>query len=133
MNLDDLEVCLNSTRTQEGNTFDAFKVNQDVLEVICSNNTEFPVRLVQTETQLLAVTRLFKRDEIKAGMEPELNNDMLIMSPVIPLSSLGVQGSDYILFGSMALGTKEENIVHEIEVQAENTLQVLDAVQDYLV
>jgi len=52
------------------------------------------------------------------------------MSPAVPLSSLGLQGDMYILFGAMALSTSVENIVHELEVQAENTIEVLEEIQE---
>lgn len=58
---------------------------------------------------------------------------MLQLSPAVPLSSLGVQGDVYILFGSMPLGSQFEIIAHELEVQAENTLDVLEAVEPLLV
>jgi hypothetical protein len=32
----------------------------------------------------------------------------------------------------MALGTRFENIVHELEVQAENTIDVLEAIEPLL-
>jgi uncharacterized protein YjfI (DUF2170 family) len=38
----------------------------------------------------------------------------------------------YILFGSMALNTVFDNIAHELEVQADNTLEALDALKDFL-
>ncbi|MCI5144162.1 MAG: DUF2170 family protein, partial [Candidatus Electrothrix sp. AR3] len=55
------------------------------------------------------------------------------LSPAVPLSSIGLQGSTYILFGAMPLETSFENIVHELEVQAENTVEVLDAIESLLV
>ena len=50
----------------------------------------------------------------------------------MPLSAVGLQGNTYILFGAMALTTRFEVIAHELEVQAENTIEVLEAVEHLL-
>lgn len=130
--LSDLIHQLNDYTTSEGTTFQAMLFESGVLEVVCSNNEEFPIHLVETETQLLAVTGLFSLSQVLPDKRDELNRELLIMSPAIPLSSIGIQGDSYILFGAMALTTSLDNIVHELEVQAENTIEVLDEIQHLL-
>ncbi len=122
-NLDDLE----------GTRFDAVLSENGIIEVVCSNVSEFQINIASTETQLLSVTPLFLKSEVKPGGEAELNELLLQLSPAVPLSSIGLQGNTYILFGAMPLGTSFENIVHELEVQAENTVEVLDAIEPLLV
>ncbi|HHJ20168.1 MAG TPA: DUF2170 family protein, partial [Gammaproteobacteria bacterium] len=124
---------LNTTTTAEDTTFDAVLTENGVLEVVCSNNDEFPIHIAMTEAQLLAITPLFSTSEVQADKVDELNKIMLQISPAIPLSSVGLQDDHYILFGAMSINTIFENIVHELEVQAENTLEVLEAVESLLV
>lgn len=130
--LEDLVFRLNTHTTDEGTSFDAVLSDNDVAEVVCSNVSEFPIHVAVTETQLLTVTPLFLRSEVKPGAEAELNELLLQLSPAIPLSSMGLQGDTYILFGAMSLSTSFENIVHELEVQAENSVEVLEAIQPLL-
>jgi len=130
--LDDLAFRLNVTTTDEGTTFDAMALDDDVLQVICSNNEEFPINIAITDTQILAVTPLFSALEVLDKNLAELNENFLRMSAAIPLSCLGKQGDSYILFGAMSVNTIFENIVHELEVQAENTLDVLEAIEPLL-
>jgi len=130
--LEDLAHSLNTTTTVEGTHFDAIVTDSGVIEVICSNNEEFPIHLAMTDTQLLSVTPLFNVSEVQEGQIDELNKMLLQLSPAIPLSSIGLQDDNYILFGAMALNTIFENIVHELEIQAENTLDVLDAIEPLL-
>lgn len=132
-NLDDLVFRLNNHTTDEGTRFDAVLSENGVIEVVCSNVSEFQINIASTETQLLSVTPLFLKSEVKPGGEAELNELLLQLSPAIPLSSIGLQGNTYILFGAMPLETSFENIVHELEVQAENTVEVLDAIEPLLV
>lgn len=130
--LEDLVMKLNTASTQEGTCFDAMLTDNGVMEVICSNNDEFPIHVAMTDTQILSVTPLFHINEVQEDKRVELNTLLLQMSPAIPLSSIGLQEGNYILFGSMALNTSFENIVHELEVQAENTLEVLEAIEELL-
>ena len=141
MNLDDLAFQLNehagatnaaSAASAGSTTFDAVVTEDGIVEVLCSNNDEFPIHLTRTETQLLSVTPLFTVAEVADGKVDELNATLLRLSPAIPLSSIGLQGDTYILFGAMALGTRFEVIAHELEVQAENTIDVLEAVESLL-
>ena len=132
MTLDDLAFHLNKHAGEEGTTFDAEVTENDILEVVCSNNDEFPIHITRTETQLLSVTPLFNMDEIPPESVAELNATFLRLSPAVPLSAIGLQGNTYILFGAMALTTRFEVIAHELEVQAENTIEVLEAVEHLL-
>ncbi len=130
--LEELAHSLNSATTEEGTSFDAVITDNGVIEVICSNNDEFPIHIAMTDTQLLSVTPLFNISEVHEGKIDELNSMLLQLSPAVPLSSIGLQDGNYILFGAMALNTMFENIVHELEVQAENTLDVLEAIEPLL-
>ena len=132
MTLDDLAFRLNDYVDEEGTTFDALVTERDILEVVCSNNDEFPIHVTMTETQILSVTPLFSLAEVLPDKGNELNEIFLRLSPAVPLSSIGLQGDTYILFGAMALSTRFEVIAHELEVQAENTIEVLEAVEHLL-
>ena len=132
MILDDLAFRLNDFSGEEGTTFDALVTERGILEVVCSNNDEFPIHVTTTETQLLSVTPLFSLAEVQPDKVDELNRTFLQLSPAVPLSSIGLQGDTYILFGAMALSTRFEVVAHELEVQAENTIDVLEAVEHLL-
>ncbi len=132
LTLEDLAFRLNDYSGDEGTTFDALVSDRDILEVVCSNNDEFPIHVTMTETQILSVTPLFTVAEVQADKLDELNTVFLRLSPAVPLSSVGLQGDTYILFGAMALSTRFEVLAHELEVQAENTIDVLEAVEHLL-
>ena len=132
MTLDELEFRLNGFTGEEGTTFDALVTEDGILEVVCSNNDESPIHVTQTDTQLLSVTALFSTAEVLEGKQDEVNEAFLRLSPAVPLSSIGLQGDTYILFGAMALDTRFEVIAHELEVQAENTVDVLEVVEHLL-
>ncbi|MCU7849412.1 MAG: DUF2170 family protein [Candidatus Thiodiazotropha sp. (ex Lucinoma kastoroae)] len=132
LSLEEMAFRLNDHITDEGTSFDALLMDNGVLEVVCSNNDEFPIHLAHTETQLLAVTPLFNVGEVVSNEVDNLNKMLLQLAPAVPLSAFGLQGDTYILFGAIALGTSFEIIVHELEVQAENTIDVIEAIQSLL-
>ncbi len=132
MTLDDFAFRLNDYVDDEGTTFDALVTENDILEVVCSNNDEFPIHVTMTDTQILSVTPLFSIAEVQPEKRDELNEVFLRLSPAVPLSSIGLQGDTYILFGAMALDTRFQVVAHELEVQAENTIDVLEAVEHLL-
>lgn len=133
LKLEDLLFQLNQATTDEGTTFDAVMTAEEgVLEVSCSNNEEFPIHIAQTDTQLLTITPLFHISEVSDGRVAELNALCLALSPAVPLSAVGLQGDTYILFGAMPLDSSVEHLLHELEVQAENTLEVLEIVEPLL-
>lgn len=132
MTLNDLAFRLNEYEGEDGTSFDALVLEDGVLEVICSGYEEFPIHVTKTETQLISVTALFTPEEVHDENIHELHETFLRLSPALPLSSIGLQGSTYILFGAMALTTRFEVVAHELEIQAENTIDVLESVEHLL-
>jgi uncharacterized protein YjfI (DUF2170 family) len=99
--------------------------------VTSSIDPDAVVFLVATEEQLLTITPLFKLGDVDESLRAAFYEDLLRVSPVIPLSSVGLQGDDVILFGSMSVNTVFDNIAHEIECQADNYSEVLAALSEY--
>ncbi len=131
--LEEISFRLNDYHTAGGVTFDAVLSEQgDTLEVTCSENPDFPIVVTATDTQIISVTPLFALSDVVDDKRDELNKILLALSPVVPLSAIGLQEDMYILFGSMAVNTVFENLAHELAVQADNTLEVLDALKDFL-
>lgn len=132
MNLQDLAYKLNTHSTHTGVSFAAnLSDDLETMEVVCSTNTDASIFVVVSDQQILAVTPLFALEDIKEEQRDELNRTLLALSPVIPLSSIGLQENNYVLFGAMPISTKFENIAHELEVQADNTTDVLVALESY--
>lgn len=132
MQLNDLALQLNGLTTDSGVTFEAVITDQDTLEVLSSNNTEFPIYIACSDTQLLAVTHLFSIDEVKSDKVDELNSLALELGPVVPLSAIGKQADNYILYGAMPVDTPVSHLAEELATQAANTIDVLDEIADLL-
>lgn len=134
MSLDLNELCLmlNQFETKEGNGFTA-EIKGEIIELTCSNAEEFPILLSYTNQQVLSFSHLFSEDDIKSEEIASLNDTLLKLSPILPLSSFGKEGKLYFIFGAMPLESDFESIAHELEVQAENTVEALETLKELLV
>jgi len=103
-----------------------------VLQVTIEGFDELPIFVSATDEQLLCVTNLFRLEEVKPDLVNELNTTLLQLSVNVPLSSFGIVDDTYILFGAMGIETPIEHIAHELVVQAENGLESLEALEDFL-
>lgn len=137
MLLKDLAIRLNGM-VQEGFSLDVLPLAEgagkeiSVLQVTVEGFDELPIFISATDEQLLCVTNLFEAGEVRPNMTDELNAMLLRLSVNVPLSSFGMIDNTYILFGAMPVSTPVEHIAHEVVVQAENALECLEALEDFL-
>ncbi len=130
----ELESTLNGTQTEEGLNLSAEIIpgEVDVLQVTVQDREEFPIYITLDESQILCVTYLWQESEVKKQYREELLDALLTMNIPMPLSSFSKVGNQYILFGALANTSSIEDIQHEISVLSENTLDAIEAVNDYL-
>ncbi len=132
MYLEDLAFKLNTIESPAGTRFTVeYSADTEILQVSCDINPEAMIFIVKSDEQILSVTPLFKLNEVQAQNKAELYETLLRISPVIPLSSIGLQEDSCVLFGAMPVDSTFDNIVHELECQADNYNDVLVALTDY--
>ncbi len=132
MKLEDLAFKLNTIESSSGARFAAeYSADTDTLKVTCDINPEAMIFMVQSDEQIISVTPLFGLDEIEPEAKSELFETLLRISPVVPLSSIGLQENNCVLFGAMPVNTLFENIAHELECQADNYSDVLIALDSF--
>lgn len=124
---------INLKANAEGSAYTAILQEGDGTVVVNdSANPEALIVIVATENQILAITPLFSTSSVKPDRVAELNTVLLTISLPMVLSSVGIQEDRYVLFGSMAINTTIENLLHELEVQASNYDDVMDAVDEFI-
>ncbi len=104
----------------------------DVLQVLLEEREDFPIYITIDESQILCVSYLWQEQEIIAAKKLELFDTLLTLNIPMPLSSFSKIGHQYIIFGAMSTLSDCRQIVHEIEVLSENTLDALELLTDYL-
>ena len=118
----------------EGQSFSCSLISdeQEVLQVILSDSEEIPIYVTITDTQILCIAYLFKKDEVKKEMLSSLNEQCLQLNIPMPLSAFATVDDQYTLFGALSTESIFENIQREIVILGENAVEALEALEDYL-
>lgn len=105
---------------------------QQVLQVTLSDQDEIPLYITITETQMLCIAYLFKSDEVIESKVDELNEQCLQLNIPMPLSAFAKIDDQYTLFGALDTSSSFENVQKELVTLAENAVDALEALEDYL-
>jgi len=105
----------------------------DVLQVVVGDNEEFPVYVSATDTQVLCITYLCAESDVRPDAKTQMLEAMLEMNIPIPLSAFSRIDDRYVLFGAVSSHARHASVVNEIITLADNAIDGLSALEDYLV
>lgn len=105
---------------------------QEVLRVEVIGLEEIPIFITVTETQILCISYLFTKQEIYSEMEAELNQYLLELNVPMPLSAFALVDDYYTIFGALAVESSNESITQELITLAGNSIDTLQALEDYI-
>lgn len=134
MNIADFAIRLSQYRTSEGYTFDCQTIagEVEVLQVEMNGFEAFPVFVTKTQSQIICIIYLWTEAEINQAHRVEMLEMMLDTSISIPLSSYARVGDRYVLFGSLSASSDLNKVVEEIVTLNENAIDVVEAMEDFL-
>jgi len=132
--LNALNTAIETASTEDGLSFTAQTIlgDVDVLQVTIEDREEFPIYITIDDSQILCVTHLWRDAEVKPDTRNELMDALLSMNVPMPLSSFSKIGDQYIIFGALAQSSAVKELIHEIEVLSDNTLEAVEAFSEYL-
>lgn len=118
-----------------GLVFNCTPVEKDeaTLKISIQDREELPIFMSVTDTQILFMTYLWRVNEVK---EEEVNNmqtSMLEMNLLLPLSSFGKIGDQYVAFGALTNTTSLEEMEKEIATLSNNTIEIITEMSDLLI
>ncbi len=133
MDIKMLRETLDELTSENGFTFAAHEADgEDVIEVVVEDRDEFPIVVSADDEQILCLTYLWDEAQVKAESRTELLAALLEMNVPLPLSSFGKIGDRYVVFGALAAGSTIGDVVTELEVLSDNTLEAIEIVGPYL-
>lgn len=134
MRTEDIAIKLSQHRTAEGFTFECQRIDGDVevLQIEVNGMEGFPVFITKTQFQIICIIYLWTEDEIRAETRVEMLEMMLDTSISIPLSSYARVGDHYVLFGALSVTSDLDKVAEEIVTLNENAMDVVVAMEDYL-
>ena len=92
----------------------------------------FPVYITKTNIQIICIIYLWSEAEIIEESRVEMLEMMLDTNITIPLSSYARVGDRYVLFGALSVSSDFDKIVEEVVTLNENALDVVSAMEDFL-
>ncbi|MEZ5472131.1 MAG: DUF2170 family protein [Marinicella sp.] len=134
MNIQDIAIHLSHIRTAEGYTFDCQTIagEVEVLQVDLNDVDGFSVFVTKTNFQIICIIYLWTEAEVKTESRVEMLEMMMDTSISIPLSSYARVEDRYVLFGSLSVNSNMDKVVEEIITLNENALDVMVAMEDFL-
>lgn len=134
MDLNALSIKLAETEI-EGSRFESLVITgeQDVLQVIVEDNNELPIFVTRTDEQILCISYLFESSEVDPERIAELNAMLLQLNIPVPLSAFALIDGRYSIFGALSVNSTFDDIAHEIATLADNAVDALDALEEFLV
>ncbi|MCJ8268724.1 MAG: YjfI family protein [Psychrosphaera sp.] len=133
MDLQELSIKLADHQT-EGTGFESFLISgdNDVLQVIVEGFDELPIFVTVTDEQMLCISYLFNENELKDGVSDQLNSTLLKLNVPMPLSSFAIIEDKYSIFGSLSVNSSFDDIAHELVTLADNAIDALEAIEEFL-
>ncbi|QEP42629.1 DUF2170 family protein [Ectothiorhodospiraceae bacterium BW-2] len=105
---------------------------EELLQVTIEGREEFPIMVDIDEEQITCTVNLWSEEEVIADKMDEMIQSMLMANIPMPLSAFGKTGSMFQLFGAMSVNTIMENVIQELSLLSDNTLDAFDALGVYL-
>jgi len=93
---------------------------------------ELPIYISTTDEEVLCICHLFGVNEVKPETEAEMNKVMLGLNIPMPLSSFGINGDQYVVFGAMSVKSSIDELAHELVTLSNNSLDAIEALSEYL-
>ena len=132
--LEQLKKELAQSILSDGSTLsvEMFDGGESVARILIEGREELPIYMTVDEGQILCISYLWSEQEIDQARRAELLEAMLILNVSIPLSAFSKISNQYILFGALSPESSTRDVLREIEVLSDNTLDAIEAVADYL-
>ena len=128
-----LRETLDGSTSENGFAFTAEAADgDDAIEVTVEDRQEFPILVTVDDEQILCLTYLWSEDQVKPDKRTEMLSMLLEMNVPLPLSSFGKIGDRYVVFGALSVTAAMEDVVTELEVLSENTLEAIEVASAYL-
>ncbi|WP_448548392.1 YjfI family protein [Thalassotalea fusca] len=121
--------------SETGMVFDCQPISGevDVLQVTVIGREELPIFVSVTDDQIIGISYLWGKDEVKPDSLNDLHESMLEMNIPMPLSSFAKIGDKYVIFGALSINSSFVDIEHEIAVLSNNSLEIIDDMSEFLI
>lgn len=103
----------------------------EVIHVQVADYEEFPIFVTVGQQQILAMMPLLDAVAISDSQRAELNQAMLEINTMVPLSDFAIVNGQYVLFGALSVNSNFSEVTEELLTLAgnvEGALELIDGV-----
>ena len=104
----------------------------DVLEMRIVDREDFPIYTTVGDQQILMILPLLNVSEVPDASRASINEAMLEMNTMLPLSDFAIVNEQYVLFGALSVKSAVSEIVEEAVTLAGNVESALDLLDSLL-
>lgn len=119
---------LNESADVESDELSVELIDGSVIKAAVTELRELPSFVTVSGDQILVMTTLWGIEEVDEAFRARLNEDLLRANTLVPLSDFAIVGENYVLFGALSVTSSLEDVIMEITMLAENTV---DAIESY--
>lgn len=127
---------MNAAAARDGRKLEITPLNEDkdipVYKASLEGVEELPIFISKADSQILCICYLFAEDELMDDRQEDLHARMLELNIPVPLSSFSKINDQYVLFGALSPSSSSQDVLHEIDVLADNAIDALATFADYL-
>ncbi len=113
-------------------SFEKVEGDTPVIRAAIQDLDEFPVLISLSDSQLLAVVNLWKFDEVAEGKTAKLDDAILRMNILTPLSAFAKMNDCYVIFGALSVNSNPAEIIEEITTLGNNVVDALEFCREFL-
>lgn len=105
---------------------------EPVIEARVADLGEFPSFVTVSGEQILAMTHLWRMDEVAEQFRADLNEELLRANTLVPLSDFAIVDNNYVLFGALSVESPVSEVITEIITLSENVVEAFDTYGEQL-
>lgn len=103
-----------------------------VVEVAIADEERDSIYVTDAGSQLLCIVYLWRTEAVRSERRGELMATMLALNPSVPLSSFGIVGEHYVLFGALSPESSDEDLALELATLSDNGVDAGRTFADFL-
>lgn len=103
-----------------------------VVEVAIPGDERDAIYVTDAGSQLLCIIYLWRTDAVRSERRGELMATMLALNPSVPLSSFGIVGAHYVMFGALSPDATDEDLALELATLSDNGVDAGLTFAEYL-
>lgn len=103
-----------------------------VVEVSFPSAERESIFVTDAGSQLLCICYLWRTDEVRDEFRGELMTTLLELNPSVPLSSFGIIGHHYVIFGALSPDATAEDMALELATLSDNAVDSIATLAHFL-